>query len=79
MSDTYLLTSYLSNICDRYEFRYTSRTFLHLRDLDYKTDTAIQTSLRHEMRDVTQLIIAHRLQTIMDADKIASPVAVILV
>lgn len=38
--------------------------------IDYKTDTAIQTSLRHEMRNVTQLIIAHRLQTIMDADKI---------
>ncbi|KAI6045165.1 hypothetical protein EDC04DRAFT_2638851 [Pisolithus marmoratus] len=39
-------------------------------DEDYKTDTVIQDSLRHEMRNVTQLIIAHRLQTIMDADKI---------
>ncbi|KIJ68829.1 hypothetical protein HYDPIDRAFT_25082 [Hydnomerulius pinastri MD-312] len=38
--------------------------------IDYKTDTAIQSSLRNEMQDVTQLIIAHRLQTIMDADKI---------
>ncbi|KAI6134164.1 ABC transporter type 1, transmembrane domain-containing protein [Pisolithus croceorrhizus] len=38
--------------------------------IDYKTDTVIQTSLRHEMRNVTQLIVAHRLQTIMDADKI---------
>ncbi|KAL4069345.1 P-loop containing nucleoside triphosphate hydrolase protein [Scleroderma citrinum] len=38
--------------------------------IDYKTDTAIQTSLRHEMRGVTQLIIAHRLRTIIDADKI---------
>lgn len=38
--------------------------------IDYKTDTVIQTSLRYEMRNVTQLIIAHRLQTIMDADKI---------
>ncbi|KAH7915135.1 hypothetical protein BJ138DRAFT_1170143 [Hygrophoropsis aurantiaca] len=38
--------------------------------IDYKTDAAIQSSLRHELRDVTQLIIAHRLHTIMDADKI---------
>ncbi|KAF9243741.1 P-loop containing nucleoside triphosphate hydrolase protein [Melanogaster broomeanus] len=38
--------------------------------IDYKTDSAIQSSLRHEMQNVTQLIIAHRLQTIIDADKI---------
>ncbi|KAH7927390.1 P-loop containing nucleoside triphosphate hydrolase protein [Leucogyrophana mollusca] len=38
--------------------------------IDYKTDAAIQSSLRHELQDVTQLIIAHRLHTIMDADKI---------
>ncbi|KAH7913221.1 hypothetical protein BJ138DRAFT_1059515 [Hygrophoropsis aurantiaca] len=38
--------------------------------IDYKTDTLIQSSLRNELRDVTQLIVAHRLQTIMDADKI---------
>ncbi|KAH7922933.1 hypothetical protein BV22DRAFT_1197033 [Leucogyrophana mollusca] len=38
--------------------------------IDYKTDTAIQSSLRHELRDVTQIIVAHRLQTIIDADKI---------
>ncbi|KAH7905305.1 P-loop containing nucleoside triphosphate hydrolase protein [Hygrophoropsis aurantiaca] len=37
---------------------------------DYKTDTLIQSSLRNELRDVTQIIVAHRLQTIMDADKI---------
>ncbi|KAI6136946.1 hypothetical protein F5141DRAFT_1077700 [Pisolithus sp. B1] len=43
---------------------------LLILDEDYKTDTVIQTSLRHEMRNVTQLIVAHRLQTIMDADKI---------
>ncbi|KAF9243737.1 hypothetical protein BU15DRAFT_59613 [Melanogaster broomeanus] len=38
--------------------------------IDYKTDSAIQSSLRHEMQNVTQLIVAHRLQTIIDADKI---------
>ncbi|KAF8845471.1 hypothetical protein BDN67DRAFT_993677 [Paxillus ammoniavirescens] len=38
--------------------------------IDYKTDTAIQSSLRHEMHNVTQIIIAHRLQSIIDADKI---------
>ncbi|KAF5368905.1 hypothetical protein D9758_002958 [Tetrapyrgos nigripes] len=39
--------------------------------IDYKTDSAIQSSLRNELgRDVTLLIVAHRLQTIMDADKI---------
>ncbi|KAF9229723.1 P-loop containing nucleoside triphosphate hydrolase protein [Gyrodon lividus] len=38
--------------------------------IDYKTDTAIQSSLRHEMQNVTQIIIAHRLQSIIDADKI---------
>ncbi|KAH7905737.1 P-loop containing nucleoside triphosphate hydrolase protein, partial [Hygrophoropsis aurantiaca] len=37
---------------------------------DYKTDTLIQSSLRNELKDVTQIIVAHRLQTIMDADKI---------
>jgi hypothetical protein len=41
--------------------------------LDHKTDTAIQTSLQHELgRDTTVITIAHRLQTIMDADKIVS-------
>ncbi|KAJ7596700.1 hypothetical protein C8J56DRAFT_294246 [Mycena floridula] len=39
--------------------------------IDYKTDSIIQSSLRHELKgDVTLLIVAHRLQTIMDADKI---------
>ncbi|KAI0677672.1 hypothetical protein C8Q78DRAFT_1003851 [Trametes maxima] len=39
--------------------------------IDYETDTIIQTSLRQELgKDVTILTIAHRLQTIMDADKI---------
>ncbi|PCH35073.1 hypothetical protein WOLCODRAFT_155735 [Wolfiporia cocos MD-104 SS10] len=39
--------------------------------IDYQTDVVIQTSLRRELnKDVTVLTIAHRLQTIMDADKI---------
>ncbi|KAJ7657333.1 P-loop containing nucleoside triphosphate hydrolase protein [Mycena polygramma] len=42
--------------------------------IDYKTDSIIQNSLRHELRgDVSLITVAHRLQTIMDADKIASP------
>ena len=40
---------------------------------DYETDTVIQASLRDELKkDVTLLTIAHRLQTIMDSDKIVS-------
>ncbi|KAI0782172.1 multidrug resistance-associated ABC transporter [Abortiporus biennis] len=39
--------------------------------IDYKTDNIIQTSLRKELnKDVTLLTVAHRLQTVMDADKI---------
>jgi len=39
--------------------------------LDYKTDSVIQSTLRHQLgSDVTIITIAHRLQTIMDADKI---------
>ncbi|KAI0258861.1 P-loop containing nucleoside triphosphate hydrolase protein [Gloeopeniophorella convolvens] len=39
--------------------------------VDYDTDTIIQNSLRTELKsDVTLITIAHRLQTIMDADKI---------
>ncbi|OSX60066.1 hypothetical protein POSPLADRAFT_1089401, partial [Postia placenta MAD-698-R-SB12] len=38
---------------------------------DYEMDTLIQSSLRNELsKDVTVLTIAHRLQTVMDADKI---------
>lgn len=41
--------------------------------IDHKTDSVIQTSLREELgRDVTVLVVAHRLQTVMDADKIVS-------
>ncbi|KAF8610640.1 P-loop containing nucleoside triphosphate hydrolase protein [Ceratobasidium sp. AG-I] len=38
--------------------------------IDYDTDTAIQTSIRTELNDKTLIIVAHRLQTICDADKI---------
>ncbi|KAJ3715756.1 P-loop containing nucleoside triphosphate hydrolase protein [Lentinula raphanica] len=39
--------------------------------VDYKTDNIIQTALRQQLgRDVTLITIAHRLQTIMDYDKI---------
>ncbi|KIJ44675.1 hypothetical protein M422DRAFT_168041, partial [Sphaerobolus stellatus SS14] len=42
-------------------------------DIDYKTDAIIQESLRHELKkDVAVLTVTHRLQTIMDAGKIAS-------
>ena len=40
---------------------------------DYETDTVIQSSLRQQLgKDVTLMTVAHRLQTIMDADKIVS-------
>ncbi|KAJ7919473.1 P-loop containing nucleoside triphosphate hydrolase protein [Mycena leptocephala] len=39
--------------------------------IDYKTDSVIQTSLRTELKpDVTVITVAHRLQTILDSDKI---------
>jgi len=39
--------------------------------IDFATDTIIQASLRSELdKDVTLLTVAHRLQTIIDADKI---------
>ncbi|QRW27528.1 ABC transporter transmembrane region [Rhizoctonia solani] len=38
--------------------------------IDYNTDTAIQKSIRTELKDRTLIIVAHRLQTICDADKI---------
>ncbi|KAJ7590652.1 multidrug resistance-associated ABC transporter [Mycena floridula] len=38
--------------------------------IDYKTDMIIQESLRNELPGVTLITVAHRLQTIMDFDKI---------
>ncbi|KAI0798592.1 hypothetical protein BC629DRAFT_232884 [Irpex lacteus] len=39
--------------------------------IDYETDAIIQKSLRNELRsDVTVITVAHRLQTIMDSDKV---------
>jgi len=44
----------------------------HFLLLDYKTDAVIQSTLRSQLNDVTVITVAHRLQTIMDADKIVS-------
>jgi len=38
--------------------------------LDYKTDRALRTALKKETRSATSLIVAQRIGTIMDADKI---------
>ncbi|KAG8882444.1 hypothetical protein FRB97_008260 [Tulasnella sp. 331] len=38
--------------------------------VDYKTDSAIQEAIASEFSDRTLIIVAHRLQTIMSADKI---------
>ncbi|KAG8908974.1 hypothetical protein FRB99_000077 [Tulasnella sp. 403] len=38
--------------------------------VDYKTDAAIQEVISKEFNDMTLIIVAHRLQTIMTADKI---------
>ena len=52
--------------------------FIATSAIDYETDTVIQNSLRTNLgSDVTLFTIAHRLQTIMDADKIVSDIAVI--
>ena len=52
--------------------------FIATSAIDYETDTVIQNSLRTNLgSDVTLFTIAHRLQTIMDADKIVSHIGVI--
>jgi len=38
--------------------------------IDYETDNIIQNSIRSELKNVTLITVAHRLQTIMDADRI---------
>ncbi|KAG8914828.1 hypothetical protein FRC01_003897, partial [Tulasnella sp. 417] len=38
--------------------------------VDYKTDAAIQEAIATEFNDMTLIVVAHRLQTIMNADKI---------
>ncbi|KAJ7612577.1 P-loop containing nucleoside triphosphate hydrolase protein, partial [Roridomyces roridus] len=38
--------------------------------IDYRTDSIIQNSLRQELHGVSLLTVAHRLQTVMDADRI---------
>lgn len=37
---------------------------------DHKTDNLVQQTLGTEFKDVTVITIAHRLQTVMNADKI---------
>ena len=55
-------------------------SFIATSAIDYKTDTIIQTSLRNELGgDVTLITVAHRLQTIMDADKIVCFVNIIMI
>lgn len=39
-------------------------------NVDHETDTIIQESLRHELGEVSYLVVAHRLRTIMDFDRI---------
>jgi ABC-type multidrug transport system fused ATPase/permease subunit len=38
--------------------------------VDYKTDAAIQEVIGSEFKEMTLIIVAHRLQTIMAADKV---------
>jgi ABC-type multidrug transport system fused ATPase/permease subunit len=46
--------------------------------IDYETDAVIQASLRTELkRDVTVITVAHRLQTVMDSDKIVRPLRLV--
>jgi len=52
-------------------FLLTRLLFIATSAIDYETDKVIQNSLRTNLgSDVTLFTVAHRLQTIMDADKI---------
>ena len=66
----------LDEFCD---FEGFLRKFLTATSaIDYETDTVIQNSLRTNLgSDVTLFTIAHRLQTIMDADKIVSYIGIV--
>lgn len=53
--------------------RNTGRIHLELTNhtcVDHKTDELVQSTLSTEFNDVTLIIVAHRLQTVMNADKI---------
>lgn len=51
-----------------------------MRSKDSDTDNAIQEALRKELAlDVTVLTVAHRIQTVMDADKIVCLAVCLLV
>ena len=41
-----------------------------IRDRDYKTDKILRRALERECRDTTRIIVAQRIGTIRDADKI---------
>lgn len=58
----------------QFVFVYSMTIRAQLEMTDYETDIVIQSSLRHELKgDMTVITVAHRLQTIMDADKIVRP------
>lgn len=62
---------FCSYIRNRYAFNSSNQRCTVICILDHKTDAIIQATLRNELgSDTTVLTIAHRLQTIMDADKI---------